>query len=94
MRSLTHYAKWMKDHEYAYLDKPEILEFPNQTWTGQDLRKLCILKFAKHYLPENEALQAEQKCAELLSVIESRLIGSPESQTTRVLCLMMQNANL
>ena len=41
-QSLVHYATGMAEHEYAYLDKPEILEFPNQTWSGQDLRKICI----------------------------------------------------
>ena len=37
--SLLHYARWMADHEYPYLDKPEILEFPTETWAAQDIRK-------------------------------------------------------
>ncbi len=93
VRSLVHYANWMAKHEYAYLDKPDILEFPNQTWTGQDLRKLCVLHFARHYMEQEQAKTALRKADELLAKIESRLSGSEESQTTRVLCLMMQNAN-
>ena len=37
--SLLHYARWMAEHEYPYLDKPEKLEFPTETWSAQDIRK-------------------------------------------------------
>ena len=90
---LCHFAKWMSEHEYAYLDQPEKLEFPNQTWTTQDLRKVCVLRFAEQYLPRDKALQARQKSQALVTAIEQRLMGSAESTTTRVLCLMMQNAH-
>ncbi|WP_147291782.1 hypothetical protein [Alteromonas aestuariivivens] len=89
--ALCHYARWMSENEYAYLDKPDILEFPNQTWSGQDLRKICVLRFASHYLPEAEASKAEAKAKTLLETVQKRLGGSGESTTTRVLCLMMQN---
>jgi hypothetical protein len=91
--SLSHYAKWMMQNEYAYLDKPDILEFPNQTWSGQDLRKLCVLNFASNYLPDSQAQQALKKVTELEQQITERLSNSSESSTTRLLCLMMQNSN-
>jgi hypothetical protein len=37
--SLLHYARWMAEHEYPYLDRPEKLEFPTETWSAQDIRK-------------------------------------------------------
>jgi len=37
--SLLHYARWMAEHEYPYLEKPEKLEFPTETWSAQDIRK-------------------------------------------------------
>jgi hypothetical protein len=47
--SLLHYARWMAEHEYPYLDKPEILEYPTETWPAQDMRKSEIFKYAaKH----------------------------------------------
>lgn len=47
--SLLHYARWMVENEYPYLDKPERLEFPTETWAAQDMRKSDIFKFAaKH----------------------------------------------
>ncbi|WP_420933450.1 hypothetical protein ACOJR9_13455 [Alteromonas sp. A081] len=90
--SLTHYVKYMLEHEYAYLDKPDILEFPNETWTGQDLRKLCLFAFAKAYMPAL-ATALEQKKQGLQQHIIERLRNSKESETTRLLCLMMQNMN-
>lgn len=91
VNALTHYAKWMAEHEYAYLDKPDILEFPNQTWTAQDLRKVCVLEFAASYLSDPIRQQAQHKARSLLDTISERLASSKEAETTRVLCLMMQN---
>lgn len=91
VNALKHYAMWMVKNEYAYLDKPDILEFPNQTWSGQDLRKLCVLNFAQSYLKQRMA--AFERISELTTSIYHRLSQSDESTNTRVLCLMMQNAN-
>ena len=44
--SLLHYARWMADHEHPYLDKPEKLEFPTETWAAQDIRKSDVFYFA------------------------------------------------
>jgi hypothetical protein len=48
-QSLLHYARWMAGNEYLYLEKPEILEYPTETWAAQDMRKSDVFKFAaKH----------------------------------------------
>ena len=47
--ALLHYARWAAEHEYPYLDKPEILEFPTETWAAQDMRKSEIFKLASIY---------------------------------------------
>jgi hypothetical protein len=44
--SLLHYARWMAEHEYPYLDKPEKLEHPTETWAAQDIRKSDIFCYA------------------------------------------------
>jgi len=44
--SLLHYARWMAEHEYPYLDKPERLEFPTETWAAQDIRKSDVFCYA------------------------------------------------
>lgn len=48
-QTFVHYACWMLENEYPYLDKPEILEFPNETWAAQDIRKADILALAARY---------------------------------------------
>lgn len=93
IEGLKHYAKWMIDNEYTYLDKPDILEFPNQTWSGQDLRKLCVLHFASAYLTVPQRTQCIEKIDEISSNIIHRLGHSEETTNTRILCLMMQNAH-
>ncbi len=46
---LLRMADWMAEHEYPYLEKPEILEYPNETWVGQDMRKVDVFLYAaKH----------------------------------------------
>lgn len=47
--TLLHYARWMSVHEYPYLEKPERLEFPNETWAAQDMRKSDVFKYATLY---------------------------------------------
>lgn len=50
--TLLHYARWMAEHEYPYLDKPEILEHPTETWAAQDMRKCEVFQYAaKHATP-------------------------------------------
>jgi hypothetical protein len=44
--TLVHYATWMSAHEYPYLEKPEILEYPTETWAAQDLRKADVFAYA------------------------------------------------
>lgn len=47
--SLINYAKWMLDNEYIYLEKPEKLEYPTETWSAQEMRKTNVFLFAAKY---------------------------------------------
>jgi hypothetical protein len=51
-QSLIHYAEWMAKNEYPYLEKPEKLEYPDETWAAQDIRKSIILWIASQYGPD------------------------------------------
>ena len=46
VESLLHYARWMAVNEYPYLEKPDRLQYPTETWAAQDIRKSDILYFA------------------------------------------------
>jgi hypothetical protein len=52
--SLLHYARWMSEHEYPYLDKPEILEYPTETWAAQDMRKSEVFEAAARVAATSE----------------------------------------
>src|SRR5262249_47316793 len=52
--SLLHYARWMVENEYPYLDKPEKLEFKTETWAAQDVRKSDVFYFAALHASGNE----------------------------------------
>ncbi len=44
--SLLRYADWMAERERPWLDRPEKLEYPTETWAAQDIRKADCFAFA------------------------------------------------
>lgn len=90
--SLLHYAQWMLKYEQPYLYKPEILEYPNQTWTAQDIRKANILYMASYYCA-TEALgeQYKSKADDIYNYVVKTLLEEPTSDFTRILSILMQN---
>lgn len=88
---LLHYAMWMADNEYPYLEKPDILEYPNQTWSAQDLRKVHVLEVAAIYADDDRAPKFKQKARQLKQYIVTALTQSEEREYTRILALTMQN---
>ncbi len=48
-QTLIRYARWMLKNEYLYLDKPENLEYPNETRAAQEIRKCNVLLYAVKY---------------------------------------------
>src|SRR4029079_4657263 len=61
--SLLHYARWMAAHEYPYLDKPEILEYPTETWAAQDIRKSDVFAYAAQHARGDEREQFLERAA-------------------------------
>jgi hypothetical protein len=51
-RSLLTYADWAARHETPFLERAETLEFPNETWAAQDMRKCELLQIAAKYAAE------------------------------------------
>jgi hypothetical protein len=88
--SLLHYADWMLENEYPYLEKPGILEFPNQTWTAQDIRKVNILLFAGYYSPVNVPAYSA-KAEQIYNYITANLSSDHTRTYTRILAILMQN---
>ncbi|HAT41961.1 MAG TPA: hypothetical protein DCS87_09605 [Rheinheimera sp.] len=83
-----HYAIWMAEHEQMFLENPAILEFPNDTWTAQDLRKAMLMFQAAQMFPADYAL-FHHKGVQWLHWIIERLGQSKELEFARVQALLM-----
>lgn len=88
---LLAYASWMSQHEYPYLDNPEILEYPNETWSAQDLRKSVIFFHAARYTNEDMADVFIAKAKYFHAVAQKQLGQLATSRFTRPVALMFQN---
>lgn len=81
--SLLHYARWASRHEYPYLEKPEILEHPTETWAAQDMRKSVMFRFAARHAEDGEERRRfEERAGFFHRVSVDQLASMP----TRTLC--------
>ena len=87
---LLNFADWMLNHEYPYLQKPDILEYPNDTWTAQDLRKAHVLAGAYYFSP-NKKIEYLSKAEFFQQYVADKLAKADTKTYTRILVLLMQN---
>ena len=87
--SLLLYTEWMMENEEPYLDKPELLEFPNKTWVAQDLRKANILFIASQYSDKKDLYIT--KAQQFFDYVSNTLKDDKEAELSRILILLMQN---
>jgi YetA-like protein len=80
--SLLHYARWMAEHEYPYLDRAELLEYPTETWAAQDMRKSEVFDFAALHATGQERVQFQERAAFFFRASVERL----SSMSTKTLC--------
>ena len=88
---LIAYADWMERHEFPYLQKTELLEYPNETWAAQELRKCVVLYHAARYAPPQKRPGYLEKARLLLAVAREDLERFATSSCTRPVALMLQN---
>jgi len=82
--ALLHYARWMAEHEYPYLDKPEKLEFPTETWAAQDIRKSDVFYYASLHATNSDRSRFDERGAffhsnsvKTLSGLATRTLARP-----------------
>ncbi len=90
LESFLNYAEWMKDNERPFLADPEQLEFPNDTWVAQDVRKAMLMFQAASYGTESAA-EYHAKGREWLEYVCNRLTVSDEAKYSRILIILLQN---
>ena len=91
-KTLIHYAKWMSENEYLYLEKPEKLEFPNETWAAQDVRKSNVLFNAAKYSEEKLRKLILERAEFLYREAFLQFFKFNTITLTRPIALMMQNS--
>lgn len=90
-RSFLAYAEWMCDNEQSFLANPEQLEFPNDTWVAQDIRKAMLMFQAAELAPKEQANSFQNTGENWLTSICHVLEVSPEREFARVLAILLQN---
>jgi hypothetical protein len=83
------YVEWIYNNEYFYLDRPEILEYPNSTWAAQEIRKVHLLYTAATLF---RISKFNDKADEFLSRLLDYLEDDKILKSTRVLAILMQNS--
>ncbi len=89
--ALVHYITYIAAHEQPALKNAEVLEYPNDTWTGQDIRKVQLLCIGSLLVDEPQKTIYIDKANELNDWICQKLSVSKERFYTRILALTMQN---
>ena len=92
--SLLRYARWMAEHERPYLETPDRLEFPTETWVAQDMRKAEVLYAAFLHAGQAERGRFLDRARFFRHYSTSTLLAMPTHRFTRPLVLMLTNGLL
>jgi hypothetical protein len=90
-QSLVRYAAWMAENERLYLQQPEKLEYPNETWASQELRKCNVFLFAAKHSPPDRKRQFHDKAGYFYRSALEQLASFPTSRLTRPVAVFLQN---
>jgi hypothetical protein len=89
--SLLHYARWMVEHEVPYLSRPEVLEYPTETWAAQDLRKAEVFWWAAAHADQPDRQRFLERAEFFFRDAIATLDRSPTRHFTRPLVLALGN---
>ena len=90
--SLLHYARWMAENEYFYLDKPELLEYPTETWAAQEIRKAEVFNLAAYFANhEEERRLFRKKATWFYKESLKRLLKFPTWSCARPLAIVLSS---
>ena len=89
--ALLHYARWMAEREYPYLEKPQILEYPTETWAAQDIRKSDVFWFAASHASGDERRRFLERASFFWNYAVSTLLRSETRALARPIVLLLSN---
>jgi hypothetical protein len=88
--SLLIFSEWMVEHERPYLDHPEGLEYPTETWAGQDIRKAAVFEFAaRHAVEPSDRARYLKRADDFVDYAVSTLKRMPSGTLTRPIVLLL-----
>jgi hypothetical protein len=87
--SLLGYARWMAENERPILDDPDRLEFPNETWAAQDVRKADVFQFAALHATGDERERFLERARFFFHHSLETLDGFDTKSYTRPVILLM-----
>jgi hypothetical protein len=87
---LVKYATWMAANERPYLDAPEKLEYPTETWAAQDIRKAAVFEFAaRHTTDAGTRAVFRERADRFVDYTINYLMQSATGSLTRPLVLLL-----
>lgn len=92
--SLLHYAEWMQEKERPYMERPEMLEYPTETWPAQDLRKSCVFCYATKYSDSKSRDLYMEKADFYYKYSIEKLHAFETRSFTRPIALLLLNAGM
>ena len=90
LASLLHYADWMSRNEEYYLDHPERLEYPTETWSAQEFRKVNVMILSAAYADEPTRQRLISRAEDLVGRSWRDLAASESSTVTRAVAIMLR----
>ncbi len=88
---LLHYARWMVNHTYPYLDKPEKLRYPTETWAAQDIRKSDVFYFAALHSAGEERDRFLERGQFFFRYSVEKLSSMPTKTMTRPVAILLSS---
>ncbi len=92
--ALLHYARWMAAHERPFLDHPEQLEFPTETWAAQDIRKSDVFFYAAQHAEGAERERFLERGEFFFQYAVTTLGSMPTRTFARPVVLLLSNGML
>lgn len=90
---LLRYTDWMAANEYPYLDKPEKLEYPTETWAAQDMRKSEVFKIASRHAEPSQREKFLERAEFFFRYSVNTLKGMPTRTLCRPVVLLLSYGN-
>ena len=91
--SLVHYGRWMAAHERLYLEGPDELEYPNETWAAQDIRKAEVFATVAHYGAGEERASMLERSRFFFAHSVSGLMEADTRTLTRPVTILLSNGH-